>query len=73
MNSQKLETAFVVAAFLGVSPATIYSRAKRRLLPHYRIGDRILFDRDEVLAAIRQSVDESDDFKIPKIAIAGRR
>jgi excisionase family DNA binding protein len=66
-----LLTAHEIAEDFGVSPATIYSRAKQRLIPCYRIGDRLLFDRDEVLAAIRQPAENADDFEFPKMT-AGR-
>ena len=69
----KLLTAHEIAEDFGVSPATIYSRAKQRLIPCYRMGDRLLFDRDEVLAAIRQPATESDDFEFPKIAVGRGR
>jgi excisionase family DNA binding protein len=70
-----LLTARELAEDFGVAPATIYSRAKQRLIPCYRMGDRLLFDRDEVLAAIRQPATESGDFGIRKmipIASGGR-
>jgi hypothetical protein len=68
---QKLVSAFVLATFLGCSPATVYSRAKQRLIPCYKLGDRLLFDRDEVLQAIRQPA-ETELFANPKLA-PGRR
>jgi excisionase family DNA binding protein len=73
MDSQKLDTAPELAAFMRVSVATIYSRAKQRLIPCYRVGDRLLFNRAEVLAAIRQPATESEDFEIPKSAVAPGR
>jgi hypothetical protein len=73
IDSQKLETAAEISAFLTVSPATIYMKAKQRLIPFYRIEDRLLFNRAEVLAAIRQPATESEDFEIPKSAVAPGR
>jgi excisionase family DNA binding protein len=68
---QKLVSAFVLATFLGCSPATVYQRAKQRLIPCYRLGDRILFDLDEVLQAIRQPA-ETEQIEIPKLASGWR-
>jgi excisionase family DNA binding protein len=70
---ESLLTAHELAEVLRVAPATIYSRAKQRLIPFYRLGDRVLFNRDEVLAAIRQPATESEDFEIPKSAVAPGR
>lgn len=64
-----LLTAHELAVVLRVAPATVYARAKTRQLPCYRIGDRILFDCNEVLAALRVAP-ECEDFGNLKI---GRR
>ncbi len=49
-----LLTAHELAEVLRVSLSSIYQRAKSREIPHYKLGDRLIFDRDEVLAALRQ-------------------
>ena len=73
-DPKKLETAHELAAFLTVSPATVYGYAKRRIIPFYRVGDRVLFDRDQVLAAIKVPA-ETDDFEILKktVVVSGQR
>lgn len=70
--SQKLVSAIALAAFLGCSPATVYSRAKQGQIPHYKIGDRLLFDRTEVLKALRVPA-ETTQVEIPKLTAPGRR
>ena len=72
MESRKLETAAELSEFLTVSPSTIYMKAKQRFIPCYRLGDRLLFDRAEVLAAIRVSTDD-DHFQNLKMTPSGRR
>jgi|HubBroStandDraft_4_1064222.scaffolds.fasta_scaffold200512_1 excisionase family DNA binding protein len=73
MESQNLITAPELALILTCSPSTIYSMAKRRQIPHFKIGDRVVFSLTEVLVALRKPADESEDFKIPKIAVASGR
>jgi hypothetical protein len=68
---RKLVSAFVLASFLDCSVATIYQKAKARQLPHFRVGDRVLFDVAQVLASIAKPAENTDDFEFPKIT-AGR-
>ncbi|MCZ7586945.1 MAG: helix-turn-helix domain-containing protein [Deltaproteobacteria bacterium] len=47
-----------IAAFLRVSAKTIYrlvkeGNAKGQRLPHFKVGRRYMFDRDEVLGALK--------------------
>jgi Helix-turn-helix domain len=67
-----LISAHKLADHLTVAPATIYDKVRKRQIPHFKIGDRLLFDLDDVLAAIRQPV-ETDKIEIPKFATSGRR
>lgn len=72
MELQKLVTAAELASVLRVSVATVYARVKQRLVPHYKIGDRLLFNLAEVLESCRQPA-ETGDFEIPKIATSSAR
>jgi excisionase family DNA binding protein len=57
------------AKILGVSPPTLYQLARQRKIPHLRIGDRVLFDIDEILAA--SHVPAETEFKTLKIPASG--
>ena len=50
-NSSTFLTAAELARVLRVSTGAIYAHVKQRRLPHHRLGDRLLFRLDEVLAA----------------------
>lgn len=39
-----------LATFLGVNRKTVYDYAKRNLIPHRRLGRRIVFSRTQVVA-----------------------
>ena len=39
-----------LAAFLGVNRKTIYEYAARNVIPHRRLGRRIVFSRQQVVA-----------------------
>lgn len=54
MNAREL------AAFLGVSPSTIARRKRDGMLPHLRIGRRVLFDPVAVRAALNQSTPRAE-------------
>jgi excisionase family DNA binding protein len=43
-----------VAQLLRCTPQFVYYLAKRNELPHFRIGDRVLFPRRLLLRAIRE-------------------
>jgi excisionase family DNA binding protein len=47
-------TAIEVAELLRVDRKTIYDAAQRGLIPHRRLGRRLLFEREAVLAWLRQ-------------------
>jgi len=36
------------AAWLGISAFTLYSWAQSHRIPHYKIGKRVMFSKDEV-------------------------
>lgn len=55
-KEKRFLTARELAAVLRVAPATVYQRARRRELPHYKIGDRLVFDLAEVLSSTRVEV-----------------
>ncbi len=38
-----------VATFLAVSEKMIYGLVERRAIPHYKVSNRVRFDRDELL------------------------
>jgi excisionase family DNA binding protein len=42
-------TADELAAFLGVNRKTVYEYAARGVIPHRRLGRRIVFSRDQVV------------------------
>lgn len=46
-------TAKEAAAFLGVSPWTLYAAASRHEVPHRRLGRRLLFLRSALKAWLR--------------------
>jgi len=49
-----------LAEFAGVSRSTLAEMAKQRLIPHYRVGKRLIFLASEVLASLRiPAVDEN--------------
>lgn len=65
-RERQLMSAADTAKILGVSPSTLYQLAHQRKIPHLRIGDRVLFDIDEILAAARvPTEDEFANLKIP--------
>lgn len=70
-RERQLMGAAETAKILGVSPPTLYQLARQRKIPHLRIGDRVLFDIDEVLAAIH--VPAENDFENLKTLSVGRR
>lgn len=47
-------TAEEVARIVGVSEWTIYDLARRRVIPHIRVGRRVLFRRTSILAWLEQ-------------------
>jgi len=59
-----------LAEKLDAAPATIYGYAKRKLIPCYRLGDRILFDFEEVLQSLRQP-SEAESIENLKKIVAG--
>ncbi len=47
-----------VAAYLGISNWMLYEEVKKRNIPHFRVGKRILFKResiDEYIAALEKN------------------
>ncbi len=37
------------ANFLRLKPDTIYKKVGKNLIPHYKVGGKILFDKNELL------------------------
>lgn len=37
------------AKLLGLRPATIYKYCSVRMIPHYKLGSRTVFDREELI------------------------
>lgn len=56
-QEHKLLTAAEAAAVLRVAIPTLYQWARQRRVPHVRLGDRLLFDVEEIMAAARVPVD----------------
>lgn len=51
MSEPKLMAYAEAAAFIGVTVGTLYSMVARRIVPHHRIGRRLVrFSRDELQA-----------------------
>lgn len=50
MNQCETITADEAAEILGLSTWTIYDLARRRMVPHVRVGRRVLFRRSSILA-----------------------
>lgn len=48
--SKEIMTADEVAAFLGVDRNTVYDYANREVIPHQRLGKRILFRRGALVS-----------------------
>jgi excisionase family DNA binding protein len=42
---------------LGVSRGTLYALARRKAIPHVKIGDRVLVDVEKVIAALEVGAD----------------
>lgn len=49
MTAAACFTADELAAFLGVNRKTVYEYAARGVIPHRRLGRRIVFSRDQVV------------------------
>ncbi|WP_041282835.1 helix-turn-helix domain-containing protein [Desulfofundulus kuznetsovii] len=47
-------TAEEAARIIGVSEWTVYDLARRRVIPHIRVGRRVLFRRTSILAWLEQ-------------------
>lgn len=54
MNQRETITADEAAEILGLSAWTVYDLARRRVLPHARVGRRVLFRRSSILAWLEQ-------------------
>ncbi|MCC3158649.1 helix-turn-helix domain-containing protein [Hymenobacter sp. 15J16-1T3B] len=51
-ESQELLTVEKTAAFLDVTPQTVFDWRKRGILQAYKLGNRVYFKRSEVVAAL---------------------
>lgn len=47
-------TAGEAAEIIGISEWTIYDLARRKVIPHVRIGRRVLFRRESLMAWLEQ-------------------
>lgn len=68
---KRLIAASEAAAQLGVAKSTIYLLCRQRKIPHIRIGDRLLFDLDEIIAATHVPAENGHGFAILKKSSAG--
>ncbi len=57
MDRGKLLTAREAACELGVAAPTLYEWARKRKIPHVRLGDRVLFEVEEILRLGRVPAD----------------
>lgn len=48
MNQEKFISVQELAVLLNLSTRTIYQKLWKRELPSYKIGGRVLFDKDEI-------------------------
>ena len=55
-ETRDVMTADEVAEFLGVDRNTVYDFASRGVIPHQRLGKRLLFRRDAVVAWLDTSL-----------------
>jgi excisionase family DNA binding protein len=62
-NGKRLITATEASAQLGVARSTLYDLARRRKIPHIRLGDRLLFDLEEIIAVSRVPAEDEQCFE----------
>jgi len=55
-ESKEVMTADEVAEFLGVDRTTVYDFAARGVIPHQRLGKRLLFRRGGIVAWLDESL-----------------
>jgi excisionase family DNA binding protein len=55
-DSKEVMTADEVAEFLGVDRTTVYDFAARGVIPHQRLGKRLLFRRGGIVAWLDESL-----------------
>jgi excisionase family DNA binding protein len=48
-----------MAAVLGVSAGVLYELARAKKIPHLRIGDRVVFNKERVIAALENEPEDS--------------
>jgi excisionase family DNA binding protein len=71
---KKLVTANEAAAQLGIAKSTLYTLCRQRKIPHVRIGDRLLFDLDEIISANRVPAEAEQDFaNLKKYSVGAAR
>jgi excisionase family DNA binding protein len=71
---KKLVTANEAAAQLGIAKSTLYTLCRQRKIPHIRIGDRLLFDLDEIISANRVPAEAEQDFaNLKKYSVGAAR
>lgn len=70
-NNKRLITATEAASQLGVAKSTLYTLCRQRKIPHLRIGDRLLFDMEELIAASRVPAEDEQNFENLKKSSVG--
>lgn len=54
-----------MATRLGVSRSSLYVLARQRRIPHIKVGDRVLFDPDKVIAALEVPAGDARPSVVP--------
>jgi excisionase family DNA binding protein len=73
--NRRLVSACEAAADLGIAASTLYGLARQRKIPFVRLGDRLLFNVEEIIELSRVPAENgkaqfsSQEFKNPKSAV----
>jgi len=54
ITEKRLLTVHEVAAFLRSTPASIYDKVKRRVIPYLKLGRSVRFDADQIKAWLQK-------------------
>ncbi len=60
-------TAHQVAAYLGLTPHSVYEALRRRELPSLRVGRRLLIPKAELMRRLADS--SSNDMGLPELGV----
>jgi excisionase family DNA binding protein len=52
---EKLLSVTQTADLLGIKKSTIYQYARRQLIPHVKLGSRLLFEREQLADWVRRN------------------